>query len=154
MIFRNLNNIYVDVGDCVALWLCGNRITRISYESYDEVKKYRWCFSNGYVFNREVGFLHRFLLKPKDGLTCDHINQDKLDNRLDNLREASPSLQNKNKREYVSHNLPRGIWKHSGGYCVPYVDKNIKHRKTFTLSRFGTEEAALEAAKKFKASRA
>lgn len=43
--------------------------------------------TNGYVRNRKTKkYLHRILMKAKPGQIIDHINRDRLDNRLENLR--------------------------------------------------------------------
>ena len=49
----------------------------------------------------------------KGTVSIDHINRDKLDNRLQNLRHASSSVQNTNmgkkNRQYNAQELPTGI---------------------------------------------
>jgi hypothetical protein len=72
----------------------------IPAEIFDRVKideeykylltKYRWRLINGYLatndFHGGLTYLHRFLVNPPKNFKVEHINGDKLDNRLCNLR--------------------------------------------------------------------
>lgn len=69
-------------------------IIKISKEDKKEVEKHRWCMDSlGYANNIKIGRLHNFLLKAKG---IDHINRDKKDNRRDNLRVVSQSINCRN----------------------------------------------------------
>jgi hypothetical protein len=57
-----------------------------------------WCVSDGYAFNRKLGRMHRFLLGAPDGVMVDHRNGDRLDNRRDNLRLCTNSLNQANRQ--------------------------------------------------------
>ena len=84
------------------------------------------------------------LLKGYLPKLIDHINRDKLDNRIENLREASKSenMLNSDRSEYggVCFDSSRGKWK-------AYTKKNGK--QSF-LGRFDTEEEALRVVQKRK----
>jgi hypothetical protein len=83
----------------------------------EEVSRFAWTFgSKGYAQRSSGGRtqkLHQFVWElsgqiiPK-GLTLDHINRDKLDNRLCNLRLATPRMQAMN-RVMPKGNLPVGV---------------------------------------------
>lgn len=63
--------------------------TKIDKDKVDVVKCYKWCISKGYVqttIDKKNVKLHRFISNPQDGVVVDHINGDKLDNRIENLR--------------------------------------------------------------------
>jgi hypothetical protein len=93
-------------------------------------KPYRPVFSlhsNGYSFSKDPitkkqFYLHSFIIKNKDPndekindkkYSIDHINRDKLDNRRENLRWATQSVQNSNtdkrNRKKTAKSLPAGI---------------------------------------------
>lgn len=50
----------------------------------------------------DMVLLHRLLLTPPDGLVVDHINHDGLDNRRQNLRVATLSVNARNRRAQSS----------------------------------------------------
>lgn len=65
------------------------------------------CISSGYS-NRE---LHQILLPVEDGLLCDHINRNPLDNRRDNLRMVNRSINATNARARTeSKSGVRGVY--------------------------------------------
>lgn len=91
----------------------------------------------------KIVLLHRFLMDAKPGEQVDHINQDGLDNRRENLRIVSHSQNNQNQASARRHSKTgvRGVVrdKRTGRYRSEIaVDK-----KRFHLGVFDTiEEAA------------
>lgn len=74
----------------------------IDDEDFAALNAFHWYMSKrGYVVRNErisapgepyrtrVIYLHRQLLTPRPGFVVDHVNQNKLDNRRANLREAT-----------------------------------------------------------------
>jgi hypothetical protein len=100
------------------LTLTQNRFSKIDGNLYPIVSKTKWTYScHGYAvrtINRKRQYLHRFIMDVKKGETVDHINGDKLDNRLSNLRVCSQSINCLNKHKLLSTNSSgyNGIRKH------------------------------------------
>lgn len=89
------------------LYLSKNKQTIVDDQYYHILNLYKWSYhNNGYASRTKKHLmLHRFLWELVNGLIpkgyyIDHINQDKLDNRFDNLRlvSASYNIQNSAKR--------------------------------------------------------
>jgi hypothetical protein len=75
----------------------------VSEEDYQNVKQYGWYISCGYIqgrVNGKIMSLHHFIMgKPVKGLIVDHINQNRLDNRRENLRFATLKLNAHNRKK-------------------------------------------------------
>lgn len=104
------------------------------------MKKYNhltWHLSDtGYVmgrYNKKRARLHRLIMNCPEGMTVDHLNGDRLDNRKSNLRICTQSENAKNR-----HN--------EKGYCY---DKSrnkymVRYNNKF-YGRYATEEEAKRA---------
>ena len=118
---------------------CGNKIlTKIDKDCIEKVinNKKAWTnCKNGYIstVNNDGNqiYMHAFLMNHygngKGQISIDHINRDKLDNRLCNLRLATQTEQNQNtdkrNRKHNARPLPDGIdQKDLPKYVVYYVD--------------------------------
>lgn len=96
-----------------------------------------YCFG---VLNKKVYYLHRWILSPSPNNVVDHINNNGLDNRRENIREVSPS-------ENALNNSSDGV-----GFR-----KDIKKwrarvyvkGKEFHLGHFDTKDAASKARSDF-----
>lgn len=98
----------------------------------DVINSRTWHFdSGGYVVHRSNGkveFLHRVLTEAPKGKVVDHINHDKTDNRLTNLRVVKPSENTFNRKGAQSNSLSgiRGV--HSskeGKWVVRFVREGV-----------------------------
>lgn len=86
--------IYDDYGEII---LRGNKqeitgITKFDLEDLDLIKKYKWSNSGGYARASKNGItirLHRLVMNTPEGRVVDHINNDTMDNRKQNLQVVS-----------------------------------------------------------------
>lgn len=86
--------------------------------------------------------LHQFILGKKDGMMIDHINQDTLDNRKENLRFVDRSTNAHNSfKERTGRALPRGVRFQNGRYLA----RIIINKKAVNIGWYETEEEASEA---------
>lgn len=95
-----------------------------SFEDYDKIKNFCWYedASTGYMKTKTKDnkfiFMHRLITDNKYGIV-DHINRNKLDNRRDNLRDATKQDNALNKDGVISTN--------TSGYTGVYFSK--QHNK-------------------------
>ena len=65
----------------------------VEKDDFDRVNAYKWHLSGGYanstINGRNIRMHHFVFKRPKEDHVIDHINQDKLDNRMSNLRETT-----------------------------------------------------------------
>ena len=110
---------------------------KIDLDDVENCKKYKWCInayrnkhkSNKifyYASNYKTGFLHRFLTDCPKGIQIDHINQDTLDCRKNNLRKATHSQQRMNGDVPVNNTSGRvGVtWDKSRNKWIAFIEKN------------------------------
>jgi len=74
---------------------------KIDKDDLDKAKQYKWHLNDqGYIIHRykRTIRLHKLILGKKEGYEIDHINHDTLDNRKQNLRFATRSENNKNRK--------------------------------------------------------
>jgi hypothetical protein len=93
--------------------------------------------------------MHRLIMNPPEGMVVDHINGDRLDNRRENLRVTTQSVNARNIHNPRPKKIPapqgitwdklRGKWKAQG--CIGY--------KKVWLGRYDTIEEASTAVDKF-----
>ncbi|WP_273761537.1 HNH endonuclease signature motif containing protein [Aeromonas hydrophila] len=110
--------------------------------------------SKGYLtvgINRKKHYVHRiiwemFNSKIPDGMQIDHINGNKSDNRLENLRLASNQVNSKNqKRKSTNSSGLTGVsWDSQTGMWRAHITVNGKMK---SLGRYKDKESALLARK-------
>lgn len=114
-------------------------------DKYYELDKYWWTNRTGYVYNKDGVLMHRYLLNAKkEDPVVDHINKNKLDNRIANLRFSTSQKNSHNKTKtknstsnYFGVNKRKGV---KTGYTASISKDGIAYR-------LGTYTDEIEAAK-------
>jgi len=149
---RYLNKWEINNDITIGYLLDGSTFT-INTQDYENVKKYTWRESSqGYIetsIKSKRYFLHRVLLfglKRSVDLknnVVDHINMDKKDNRRENLRIVTNSINQYNRKPRKDNT--------SGVTGVSYLKRDNLYRAQFKNKRindFKTLDEAIEARKK------
>lgn len=127
----------------------------VDREDFPKISKHIWSLSApGYAYRqhkhegKSTIKLHQEIIKIPDGMFCDHINNNKLDNRKSNLRVATPrqNAQNQSLISKKKYSKYKGVCFLKRQDCVlkkPWVayinDATGKRRH---LGFFATEEDA------------
>ena len=147
--YRDLNEI-IEYDDYAEIIICNRQCEEVAraiidLECIDIVKDYNWCINNyGYILNKQVGLLHRFIMSCPDDMVVDHINHVKLDNRRENLRICTQQ-QNMMNSSVQSNNvsgIPGVHWYKNRNKWIAYITINGKRKN---LGYFNTLEEAAEA---------
>lgn len=128
--------------------------TIVDPDKVEELSVRRWSKGNGYARSGiRIGkkttplLLHRVVFGAQQGQCLDHINGDKLDNRLCNLRLASKSQNSANAKKRngaKSTSLYKGVSWNKGAWCAQI---NSGGQRKY-LGRF---QSQLDAAKAYNA---
>lgn len=143
---KTTRNIYV-IKDGVAELRCGEKIILLDEDFVDIASKYQWSIgTHGYATSgagKEQVLLHRLVIKANSTEQVDHINRNKLDNRIENLRlcNASQNMMNKEK-PLASQNKYKGICLTRTGKWKAQINKN---GKAIYLGLFESAELAARA---------
>jgi hypothetical protein len=118
----------------------------ISKSCLEKVIRHNWYLdSNGYpmTYTGRSKTLHKNLLgKQEKGYVIDHINRNKLDNRMENLRIITAKENSYNRTKNInSNNKYKGVRKSGNKYIASISKDGIKRE----IGGFETEEAAAEA---------
>lgn len=152
----NSKNIIYNNKEYVVI-LIKNKAVILDKNIMDNIKNKIFINKNNYAYTRinKVPILLHHLVKQYNDISIDHINRITLDNRLENLRYATQSIQNKNmskKRRNVklpdgckidSQDIPTFIWyiKENGLHGDRWMVE-IKHKynwKTTSSKKYSTE---------------
>ena len=159
-VFKVIN---LESSETLLLMQCNDTYTIISEESIDKVKQFKdqvltwYKLANGYIGshvviddNDTIIYLHQHLLNyygnglNKNTKTIDHINRDKLDNRLENLRLATQSEQNintnKRNRKCNAKDLPDGLTQDMIPKYVVYYNECYNKEKDLYRDFFKIEK--------------
>lgn len=135
--------------------LTQGKVAIINDIDYETVAGYSWSYtSHGYaatrqkVTNKHI-YMHRLIVKPGKGLTVDHINGNKLDNRRENLRACPMMLNSWNKGKHRDNKSGyKGVYKahypEKQGWKLKkvYAARIMVNGKAIWLGRHETPEQA------------
>ena len=97
------------------------RYAIVDPEDYQRLSKYEWEARRArnspfYAARQDVNpstrkytliFMHREIIEVADGLFADHINHNSVDNRKANLRPATQTQNNRNRRKFAGRSNSR-----------------------------------------------
>ncbi len=116
---------------------------------YEWLSQYKWRTtggSEGYARATIAGknvFMHRLIMNPPAGKVVDHINQNRWDNRRDNLRECTQAENLRNRRSLRGTSRFKGV--HWNARIRKWVATICLNRKLIHLGYFDDEVAAAHA---------
>lgn len=96
-------NEYIIHDDCCEIILynrkmiyCGSSF--VDKDDFKNIIKYKWSLQRGYAYNHKIKQMHNIIMKNKNKeYVVDHINRNRLDNRKNNLRLVSFTMNGFNK---------------------------------------------------------
>ena len=144
---------YVEEYDLTYLLLSDGSVAVCDGCFYDKVKNHKWSIGDGYAYftenkttPRKTIKLHNFLLEynPSNNIIIDHINGNKLDNRLINLRFVSYKENVRNsKSKKNSTSVYKGVsFDSTRNKWIASIQYN---GKTHHIGRFDDEEECAKA---------
>ncbi len=118
----------------------------VDKEDYEKVMEFKWSLNGGYAVgrfnNKKQNMSHLILNKPTGNNIIDHKNQDRLDNRKNNLREITKSEN--------AHNVKKTSFDTYSKYKGVSYDKNTKKYITKCMKKsLGSYVEEIEAAKAY-----
>lgn len=115
-------------------------------DDYDELSKHRWFAhiidKSVYVCSYKQGYMHRLIMKNPKGFEVDHINNNPLDNRKENLRICTRRQNSYNRSNKVSGRY-KGVYSVSGSNKFFSLIKI--YQTSINLGTFETQEEAAHA---------
>jgi hypothetical protein len=129
----------------------------VDIDDYERLAKYKWhLYSNGrafYAYRRSstrggkkerMILMHREVIDIPEGLVCDHMNHNTLDNRKANLRPATISQNTCNARKRAkTSSRYRGVSRNASQN--KWIAKITANRREIYLGAFDDEEEAARA---------
>lgn len=139
--------------------LTKNKVALVDDDMFEYLNQWKWFYSsNGYAirhkhirvaknkYKSKIIRMHVLVNETLDGLVTDHINRDKLDNRKENLRSVTKSINAVNSK--LNSKNKSGV---KGVYFDSITNKwraeIKKNYKKYTLGRYRLLKDALEARK-------
>lgn len=121
-------------------------------EDYEEMMKYKWytylrkdkpSYAVTSIKGKQI-FMHRLIAKTPEGMLTDHINQDKLDNRRENLRHCTHAENMRNVSSWRTNTSGhKGVaWNKKDKRWIAYV---VYNGRNIHLGEFIEKEDAIKA---------
>lgn len=132
-----------------SILLTKNYEAKVDDEDFVWLSKYRWHYDRGYaartIHDKGIEYMHRMINKTPKGLSTDHVNGDRLDNRKNNLRSCTQTLNNANSKLRRSNTSGyKGVVWHKKD--TKWQAQLTKHNKLHYLGQFTDK---IEAAKAY-----
>ncbi len=137
-IIRNLNNIAkIDITFKERTYEC-----LVDDDKWHELKLFSWNINREYIQrSTDCKKIHHYLMKTDKNTMVDHINGNKLDNRLNNLRITNSSLNSHNLKETKNENVGINIRNDYKDGIVRYRAMISKDSKNFSKTTKDLQEA-------------
>lgn len=127
--------------------------TLVDESEYGHLSKFKWYKdSNGYALRSDKGrdtapyYMHRWIMGEPRKLVIDHIDRDKLNNQLSNLRVCVQKNNSWNRSGWTGrkHSKYKGVTRDSRNLNAArsWIAYIMKDRKQYWLGRFVTEDEA------------
>jgi hypothetical protein len=121
-------------------WMLADDIDRVR----EILSRNSFCYNGDGYARSNAGYFHRLLLDSPEGYEIDHINRNKADNRLENLRCVThvENCKNRSRRKDNKTGVP-GVSYHSSkdGYEAYIYQDGRRISKSFSCKQFGRDKA-------------
>ena len=134
--------------------LTQGKFALVDDEDFDRINQWKWCYRQGYAIRgvnlgkRKVKTIqmHTLIIGTPKGMTTDHINGNKIDNRRSNLRICTQKQNTKNRqvsKKIVKSSTYKGVsWHKQNKKWQANIKVNYHH---IYLGTFKTENEAARA---------
>lgn len=159
---KNVLNEYIECDDYYELHIINTHnveiTTKIDKDDYPRICKYKWSINQHGTDIRVIAispelkrqYLHQFILGDSNHQrVIDHINRDPLDNRKNNLRLTTPSVNSSNAKPRIeSTSNIRGVYRREArpgiakaAWICEWSENKKRYSKSFSIDKYGEEEA-------------
>lgn len=134
------NGLISMVDECDFHWLSQIRWYAVKADHSSEEVFYASCDLLGGRMGKVKILMHRMILLAPNTTTVDHRNHNTLDNRRRNLRHATRSQQNANRRKITGSSRYKGVHRRCDG--LKWVAQIRRGNEHIHLGSFSTEDEA------------
>lgn len=106
----------------------------VDLENFDFVRKYSWNFNDGGYAQSKAGLMHRLIMASVhgedaiEGMVVDHVDGNRLNNTVSNLRIATHKANAKNKTSKPASGF-EGVYETQTGFVCRLKDIEVFHDK-------------------------